>query len=367
MPVAEFRVFVNNASVDEELLDRFTQIRVDEAIGMATEAELNLNLLMNDTGDWSDLGADFAQPMQRVRVEVRIGTGDYVPLIDGPVVTQRFDFDASPGSSGLTLMVQDDSVLLNQDEDVELFEDQTPDQIASRLMGDAGMEVQADAVEDAGSTFTRYVVRRGTPMRLLRELAKRHGMFVYVRPGEQPGTSMGYFVRPDLTPGDLPELLVMGEDRNVNQLSIEFDALRPTRATAGSVRLSDKEVLNSETDTPDLNPLGDTAVHDIVTPGRVLLAGTREEESDLAAATQAAVNSSSWAYSAQGEVAADIYDGVLQTHKVVQVAGVGDLGGNYLISRVTHLLDSSSYVQRFVLVRNARLNGSAPSIPGGVF
>jgi phage protein D len=305
--------------------------------------------------------------MERVRVEVRIGSQDYVPLIDGPIVAQRFELSASPGESTMTLVAHDDSVLLNQDEDVELFEDQTPDQIASTLIEEAGLAAETDSTPDAGSNLPRYTVRRGSAMQLLRELARRHGMFAYVRPGSEPGQSVGVFVRPNLTAGDLPELLLMGAERNVNRFSAEFDALRPATARADSVRISDKTLLTSETEVSGQDPLGERPTHDLVSAGQLLLARTREEEADLDAATQAVADLSSWAFSASGEVTGDVYTGVLTPYEVIRVAGVGGyLAGDYLISGVTHTLDFDSYRQEFKLRRNARLNGSngASSIAG---
>ena len=358
MPISEFRVFINNEAADSAMLDRFTEIHVDQAIGMAWEAELKLDLVADEQGNWSDSSEELAEPMERVRVEVKIGTGSFVPLIDGPVVNQKFDFSSSPGRSALTLMVQDDSVLLNQDETVEVFEDLTPDEIAATLMEAAGLEVEADPVPDAGSDLERFVVQRGSAMRLLRRLARQHGMFVYVRPGSQPGKSIGVFAKPDLSPSDLPEMVLMGADRNVNYVTVEFDALRPMAASAGSVRISDVTSLNSEIDASDDTPLGDSPVHSLLTPAKVLLAHTREEQSDLDAAAQAAVNLSSWAYTARGEVAADVYAGVLEPLRLVRVVGIGArLSGDYLISRVRHSLNFESYKQAFTLLRNARLEG----------
>jgi hypothetical protein len=265
--------------------------------------------------------------------------------------------------------VQDDSVLLQREEKVEAFEDRTPDEIARELIEGAGLEAETESVPDAGSSFSRFYLRRGTAMSALRELARRRGMFVYVRPGAQPGASVVVFARPNLAASALPELLLMGASRNVNELSIEFDALRLAAAEAGSVRIADKAVLAASAAASNLEPLGDRPAHDVVEAARVLLARTREEQTDLDEAVQAAVNLSSWAYTARGEVSADTYTGVLQAHSVVPVAGVGAvLSGNYLVSRVTHTLDSDSYRQRFTLLRNARLDGSSGGgLPAGVF
>src|SRR5262245_35400000 len=120
---AELRMYLNNQPADATQLHLYREIRVDQAIGLVTEAELEMELAMDSTGTWSDFGADFLQPFQRIRLEVKVNDNGFVPLIDGPVVGQRFALDAAPNSSTLTLVVHDDSVLLNRDETVEIFEE----------------------------------------------------------------------------------------------------------------------------------------------------------------------------------------------------------------------------------------------------
>jgi hypothetical protein len=366
MPAAEYRLFLDNEAATEDQLDRFGTIRIDQAIGMATEAELHVMLEADEEGNWDGMDEDFAQPFARVRIEVGIDDGEFVPLIDGPIVAQRFELSAAPTESEMILVVQDDSVLLNQEEEIALFEDMAAHEIAEQLFDDFGLEPDVEEVPDSGSALVRAVVQRGSAMQLLRELARRHGMFVYVRPGADAGTSVGVFRKPNLAPSELPELLLMGEDRNVEKFSAEFDALKPMKARADSVSITDKEPLTSETETATLTGLGDEASHVLVEPAPATrLARTREEQSDLDEATLAAVNLSSFAYSASAEVSAESYSGVLQPYLVIAVAGAGGvLSGNYLISRVTHTLEDSGYKQQINLRRNARSTGSTAGTGG---
>ena len=371
MALAEFRLFLNNAAASDEQLDSVREIRVDQAIGMASEAELDIDLTLDDQGYWSAIEQDFIQPFARVRVEVKLGDGEFAPLIDGPIVAQRFELGAGPGESSLTVAVHDDSVLLSQEEKVELFENMEAHDIASRLFGDAGLTPEVESTSSSGSQYTRYVVQRGSAMQLLRELARRHGRFVYVKPGPTPGQSIGVFAAPQLTPGAAGELLLLGAERNIHQFSVQFDALRPFKAEAGGVQLSDKSILTSSVTAPDAQPLGDDDVHTVLAPTAVsLLARTREEQNDLDAATAAAVNLSAFAYTASAEIDANDYNTVLSPHQVISVAGAGGhLSGHYLISRVQHTLNEGSYKQTLTLKRNARAAGSNASggLFGGVF
>jgi phage protein D len=370
VPVASFRLYFDNAPADQARLERFGEIRVSQGIGMAAEAELELPIGTDPDGAWSGFDEDFAEAFRRVRIEVRLGTDAFVALIDGPVVGTRFRLSAAPDESLLTLVVQDDSVLLNRDEKVAFFEDMASHEIAEALYAEHGLQAEVDSTPAAGAAFTRMVVQRGTNMQLVQELARRHGMFAYVRPGDAPGSSVGVFRRPQLAPGELPELLLLGPERNVDEFEMAFDALKPTTAAAGGVRIIDKEVVSAETAAADLAPLGDEGAHDVLAaPATTLLARTREEQADLDAAATATVNLSSWAYSARGAVDADRYAGVLSPHQVVRVAGVGPvLSGDYLVSQVTHVITDDRYRQQFSLRRNARsAGGGGLGIPGGLF
>lgn len=371
MALANFRVYFDGTPADEEQLDLFREIRVDQAIGMACEAELDIYLSLDDQGTWSMIEEEFSQAFRRIRVEVRMGKGEFSALIDGPIVAQRFELGASAGESKLTLVVHDDSVMLNQVENVALFEDKSPDQIAQTLITDGGLTAEVETVPSAGSSYTRYVVQRGTAMQLLRDLARRHGMFAYVKPGVLPGKSIGVFAKPSTVRGDASELLLIGEKRNISKFSVQLDALLPMTVRSGDIQLSDGSVLSSEASTSSLDPLGSDAVHSSLAPKAVsILSSSREEQNDLDAATTAAVDLSSFAYTASTEVDANDYDTVLFPYQVISIAGPGGyLGGDYLISRVQHVLNDNSYKQSLTLKRNARSAGSSggAGLPGGVF
>ena len=372
MPQSEYRVYAGTTALTDDQLQLIGDIRVDQAIGMATEAEVTFPVTTDDNGLWSVLEESWVQPFKRLRIEIKVGEGDFVPLIDGPIVAQRVELHAGPGDSQMVVVVQDDSVLLNREEKVDMFEDMADSDVASQLIADRGLTPQVDDVPASGSALQRVVIQRGTHMQLLRELARRHGMFAYVKPGDTPGQSIGVFERPKLALGDLPEILLLGPDRNIGKFSAEFDALKPMTAQAGSVTLADVTAQDSDVDSSSLDPLNGDPVHDVLSElASTILLRTREEVTDLDEATQAAVNESSWAFSATAELDADSYEGVVTPYQVVRVVGVGGyLSGDYLVSRVTHLITDATYKQQVSLRRNARSVGSdaaPPAIPGGLF
>lgn len=368
MPVNDFRIFMDNDVADQQRLDSLGEVKVEQAIGMAAEAQLEIPVGLNEAGLWSTLDESFVEVFKRIRIEVRVRGGDFIPLIDGPIVSQRFELSAKPNESKMIIVVHDDSVLLNQDESVEIYEDLSADQIADQLFRDAGLISQTDSVDTVPGNITRYQVKRGTSMQMLKELARSHGMFVYVEPGDSPGTSTGCFKRPDLNHGGYPELLLIGAERNINRFTAQLDGLRPMAVTAEGVDTDDNTINSVTTENSQLTALGDEPVHDFVPAARTLLTRPSEANRALESQTVAAADHSSWAYSANAEVITDTYSAVLQPYRVVTVAGAGQrLSGDWLISQVTHTLTDSQYKQAFGLRRNARSRAGATSLLGSVF
>ncbi|SFA78449.1 hypothetical protein SAMN05421688_0861 [Poseidonocella pacifica] len=364
----EVKLLFDNTPATEEQFDLFRRITVDQGIGMVTEAELEMDMLLDDTGRWVDFDESFTQTFSRVRIEVKVGDGDFAPLIDGPVVAQRMTMSAVPDRSTLTLVVHDDSVLLNQLDGTNVFEEMAASDIAEILFAEAGLQPQVDAAPDAGGSLERAVVQRGTAMQLLRDLARRHGMALRVDPGPAPGASIGVFAAIDLDGDDLPELLITGADRNLDEIAIEFDGLRPFAAAAAMVDAGTLNVLEAEATGSSQTTLGDEATHDLVAPARVLMARMRETASDLDAAVAAAADSASWAYTATGELDSAAYPAVLRPYATVPLAGAGPMSGRYLCVQVMHRIDDNAYRQQFTLRRNARsVTGGGGGLPGGVF
>ena len=362
-------MFLDNAPATEEQLAVFGAIRIDQGIGMATEAEIDVPAGTDEGGTWQYFEDAFVQPFARVRVEIKVGEGEYIALIDGPVVAQRFQLEATPEASQLTLVVHDDSVLLNRDEAVVVFEDKSASDIAEQLFSDAGLQPRVDNVPAAGGAFTRYTVQRGTAMQMLRRLARDNGMFVYVEPGPAAGRSVGVFQRPLAADEQLPEVILRGDQRNIGSFSAEFDALRPLAPQAGSVLANDRSVVSANAPAATGETLGAMAAHQTVTPATTLLTRTREEQADIDAATAAGADLSSWAWTAQGEVQADGYAGVLRPYRKLTVRGVGGyLSGDWLVSRVAHEIRNAGYKQQFSLTRNARSAGAGGGgLLSGVF
>jgi phage protein D len=365
--ISEFRLYFDNQPADPARLDRIAEIRVEQAIDMVAEAQLTLPIAPDESGEWPDPAEAFLQPLTRLRVEVRVGDGDFVPLIEGRVVAQRFEMSGAPNESRAVIVAQDESALMNREDKARAWEEMPPEDIAAAIFGEYGLEPDTEASGLGEAPFERVVMQRGTDIALLRRLARGANMVVHVEPGAAPGASRGRFHRLPGSDEDLPELVLTGAARNLNRLTVELDALSPVSARASQLDPASLSILTAEADAIALDTLGDTPATDFADPRPVFVDRGEAAQSALEAAAQATVDRGAWAFSAEGEVSAEIYPGVLAPYRTVPLAGAGGrLSCRYLVSEVSHALSDTSYTQRFVLRRNAR-SDAAGALPGGAF
>ncbi len=352
MAVSRFRVWFGGSPADAERLALIEEIRVDQAIDMVTEARITVPMAQDRTGDWPWVRDDAIAPLNQVRVEVQIGKGDFVPLIEGRVVAQRFEMGGGPNESRSVIVVNDESAMMNRTDRARLFEDMAPEDIAEQIFSEYGLTAETEASGIGAPSLERVVTQHGTDFGLLRRLAREANMVVNVEPGPAPGTSIGRFRFLPTGGSGLPDLVMSGSERNLNKLTLELDALSPVTARGGNIDPADLSQPEAVVDASATATLGDVPAGDVVEPGEVFVESLGDV-TELDAHVQATVDRGAWAWSGQGEVSAEIYPGVLRPYQVVGVAGAGEvLGGFYLISEVTHSLRDEAYTQAFTLRRN---------------
>jgi hypothetical protein len=366
----EFRLFLENTAATREQLDAVDEITVEQRVDAAWEARATYPLRVDAKGAWQGADEPWMQPFARWRLEVRIDGKPWVPLIDGPVVSRQSPRDAEPGRSTLTLVVQDDSVLLNREQGSEPLEGTLTEVVAQLFDHEAIASTDIEEPETGGGDgMTPCTQRRGSNMQLLRQLARQADMHAYVLPGENPGESLGCFKAFPTEAGDLPTLSLLGAERNLDQFQVNGDHQGPARAHASSLSFVDKSVTVAETGPGDLRVLG----------AEPSPAGTREASilappawggvTDPTTRATAAGRRASRATEATGSVRGGRYAGVLRPYQAVRVAGVKDTeSGTYVVKQVTHSLTRSEYTQAFTLVRDAvsAPAGAAPAVPAGI-
>lgn len=365
MAETAFRVWLADRPATEEELGRIEEIVVNQEMDAAWEARIRLGLCLDEQGHWRHQGDAFTEPFARVRVELGLD-GVFAPLIDGPVASVETAMDARPGRSSLTLVVQDDSVLLDRQEEVQVHEEATEDALAREMFG--LLPQIADTRIETPDGAPRTEVRRGTPMAFLTRLAQARNWHAYVLPGAEPGTSIGCYLPNPSGPVTLPPLTLMGSNRNLMEVQVSQDGTGPEQTQATTLRVDDQGAVTSDTSQQEqallrefpAQPLEQTAVR--------LLPPEDNDREDLDSRTAGRAGRASFAYHMTAKVVPGCYRTVLTPYNKVSVrAGDSPLSGDWLLTKVTHRLTPSVYTQELEAKSDSQADPAAPATgPGGL-
>ena len=341
-----FRVWFGDRAASEDELARIEEIEVIQEMDTLWEAHLRMALCLDENGRWLHWPGDTAQAFSRVRIEVDIGNGRFVPLIDGPLVNIDAGLDARPGRSTATMVVRDDAAFLNRDEEVEPpFENRRHSDLVDELFG--RFEQIRETRIEATTATPETTMRRGTVLQFLKELARVNDRHAYVLPGEERGASIGCFLPDPEEVSDLPALVMIGENRSLANASIteEPDAAEITQARV--LRVDDLGTTTFETSAADLGLMRALpAVPVDLTPRRLIHPAENTAEDPEAAAT-AQARRRGYTYNLSGEVVPGCYGAVLTPYLKVRVdAGATPYSGDYLITQVVHRITPSVYTQQ---------------------
>lgn len=371
---AEYTVYLDGEAAGRDELDRFESVTVEQEVDRPWEARLEVPVCLDSQGNWSGDDARFMEAFRRIRVELKVGEGEFVPLIDGPVVGYDSARRSSPGESVVTLVVHDDGALLHRRASEDSFPPGLSDaDIARRIFGEYG-EITSTEIEDTPDppdAVPPEQLPRGTHMQMLRALARRNDVHAAVLPGSSPGASVGVFHSSPVFTGELPELVLLGAERNIDTFDVRFNAQGPVNVVASTLSFNDKSLVTRRSQVRDLTLVGEAPPlegEDEV--GTERLQPGSGEGVDLQHRVDREASRRSRAFEATGSVRLGCYAGVLQPLRRVAVKlGTTPTSGSYLVHRVAHRMSRSEYVQEFTLVTDALSETAAGAglIPPGIF
>src|SRR5262245_7600210 len=362
MSGAEYKLLFDGKAATKEQLERFETITVEQDADKPWQARLEVSVCLDDQGNWTGDDEPFMQILHRIRVELRLGEGNFQPLIDGPIVGYDSDRRSAPGQSVVTVIVNDDSALLSRDASVVSYPAGLKDsEIAQRVFGDY-KEIASAEIEDTPpppASQKPEVRSRGTAMQFLQRLAKRNNFACGVVPGTQPAKSIGIFHKSPVFSDKPPELVLLGSKRNIETFDVKLNAHGQSNVVASTLSFSDKQTVTAKSEVRDLGIAGQAQLP----PGS-------GETVDLQHRVDSEAQKSSRAFEATGSVRQACYSGILTPlHPVTVQLGTTRTSGTYTIQKVTHRLGRSDYTQDFTLVTDqvSELAAGSTLIPAGLF
>jgi phage protein D len=365
MGLVEFKMFFDGQSATSAQLDKVDEIVVEQSVDKAWEARIKIPVCVNNDGKWEGESEAWMKAFKQIRVEVNPGDGKFVPLIDGPVVGFDNARTALPGKSVVTVVVHDDSALLNREAKVEVHQGKADSDLASQIFSEAHLTPDVDKTPPQPDAKGASV-RRGTPMHFLRDLARRnHDFHAYVLPGKTPGQSIGCFKRFRKDTDGLPDMTLLGADRNIETFNVKNKAQDPSTVKAATLSIAHDTIQTSTSSYRDATLMGDQAPDaSDPKPATRLLPPGQTDRTDLDQATKGASAHSGFSLEATGTIVPFCYPAALSPYRVVLVKiSNSQYSAKYLISQVTHTLTRSIYTQSFAMKGDSVTAGGKGSGP----
>ena len=319
--------------------------------------------------DFPHLQNNQLKPFARVILMVTLGLIPQV-IMDGIVTNQQLSPSNDPGGSTLTITGEDVSVMMDREEKNVEHPAQPENIIATKIIGQYAQyglipQVIPPPSLDAPPPTERIPTQQVTDLSYLQDLARRYNYVFYVSPGPLPGSNTAYW-GPLIRQG-VPQPALsynLGSHSNIESLDFQNDALSATAVT-GQVqdRLTNLTlpVVSLASLLPALsgNP---PDLSSLLTVGRQTFRANGQNVVQAYAQAQAQADASTRdVVTAEGELNALRYGGVLQARSLVGLRGVGlSYSGNYYVKKVTHAITNETYKQRFTLAREG--NGAAASL-----
>lgn len=333
------------------------EMEVEEDHRLASVFRIRLAMRLQDDGTWKYLDDPRLQLWAKVEVKVSIDDNS-TSLIIGYVTNIDAHIDKDENSSYLELKGMDATCLMNLEEKIQDWPNQSDSDIASAVFSKYNLTAQVDDTQVTHDDTVATIIQRETDIQFLKKLARRNGYECVVR------GNTGYFVAPVLTGQPQPVLAAyFGPDTNLDSFDASILGAKPTQVEMHQIDTIEKQIVDASGTQGQQSQLGENSFTTFSPPGGATsktfvrhALGTGQQE--MQALCQAISDEAEWFIEAHGEVDAVVYGNILQSRQLVPIKGVGEMfSGMYYVTNVKHSFNLEHYIQKF----KARRNATAPN------
>ena len=356
MPAVSYKLYIDGKPASPDFISTVQKIEVEDHARMADMLRLQVALSVKESGtSWNVLDDELFKRLTNIKLEATVGSGKAEPLINSYVIETDAQFSNLPGKSVLKVVAMDPTVLMNLDEKVKPWPNMADSDIATAIFKDYGFTPKVDQTQPSRQEVDSFSIQRGTDIQFLQKLAHRNGFECYVDMDPISGSPEGHFHKSSLDEKPQGILSVnMGSETNVNSFRARYDMLLPITAEVTGLDIETQSNQPANVEKTSIADLGSKPAVNTDRPRKVLLSQTGlAQTGELKTYAQAMVDQSSWAITAEGDLNAVAYGGILRAKSPVLVRGIGkQFSGIYYIDKILHIF-TDGYVQRFTMRRNA--------------
>lgn len=339
---------------------RLESLEVEEHADMPGAIELTLRIAAQGPAgseDLSVIGDEDFKPYARIAVVVSVDSRPDACIFDGYVLSHKIQLDRGTTSSSVRVWGQDVSCLMNLIDTVRKWTG-SDSMIADTIFDDHQITAASkNAEDDQPAADDQTVMQRATDAQFLRDRARRAGKLFRVCCDDQAGVNTGYFINPPIdAPASATLTLNPPAESNVESLAFEWDVARPTEVLAQTLELASAEAADGGATDSGVSPVDSRSLASFIGDHvmKTRLTAAVASASEMQRRSASLLREAGWFVKCEGQADLARLGTVLRAAKTVDVDGAGSLhSGKYLVWSVRHLINASSHLMKFVLVRNA--------------
>lgn len=351
-----YTLAIDGQPAQTALLEAVQELQVEDHADLADVARLKLSTAVaGATRAWTIVDDPLCARLANVRIGVRMGADQAISLIDGYVIDVRAALSSDPAKSVVAVVAMDATVLMDLEEKVRPWPDQSDSAIAETIFGEYGFDADVELSDPVRAQDEVTTIQRSTDIRFLRKLAERNGCECFLEVGAG-GRTTGHFHPPRLEQDAQAVLSVnLGSETNVDDFQARYDMLSATTAAVTGLDVADASDQAAHAPTGSQRTLGAQSSVGGDRPRVRLLSQTGlSQAGELQTLAQAHVDRSAYAITATGDVNGSALGQVLRAKQPVLVRGAGgQFSGQYYVQSVLHRFVGPGYLQRVRLQRNA--------------
>lgn len=348
---AGYSILIDNAPDPE--LGTPASLEVHECIGSPATFRLTYGLDIVE-GDLPLLADARLSPGTIISIFSQTAAG--LPcLVKGPVTSQQIQLKHGGAGSVLEVSGADTSITMDREDKAALWEGSDSSAI-QQILGTYSLIPEVDTTAAMHTELKHVLVQRETDLAFIRRLARRNGCLFWVDCDDTGLIETAHVKRPPIDGEPVSELIINLSDpvANLASLDISWDVERPTSSTAAQVDLGTKSDIDGAVAKSPLTPLGAQGLATVATGTRALhLHAPVDDAGDLQARSEGALIDQDFFIRARGQTTAQALGGVLRSHTVVNLRGVGTRhSGKWFCASVRHTIDAIGHRMDFELIRN---------------
>jgi len=328
------------------------EIIVVESIHQPTSYRLSYGFAI-ETGDFPLLTDDAIAPETILAIAIN---GDLLPniLVSGPVV--RHEISITHGGEGSTLDVigMDKKIEMDREDKVRIWSNQLDSTVVMSVLSEYAIVPDVEVTATLHTDLKHALVQRESDLRFVQRLARRNGYWFWLTE-EAPGVTIGHFKKPPVNDSASLDLRINVSDPNVDAVSIVWDVERPTSTSVSQLDLNSLNNIDGSVQQPTLTGLASHDLSTIVNSTRQShIAVPVDDAGDLTSRSESLLIENGWFIRASLSVKKSKLHDVVRAHQVVSLTGAGlRHSGNYLVSRVQHVINPDDHIMEVELIRNA--------------